>query len=112
MSKFRLYFSAVPPEVSVSATRSRILVGHSTNITCSISRTEPTDYTIEWTLTDTSGTITTLAETGETLVLTAITEDGFGTYTCNVTNSAGLSGSANITIEEGGESMVYSRHTL
>ena len=93
----------------MSATRSRILVGQSTNISCSVSRTVPTAYTIEWTLTTTSGGTTTLTQTGETLMLTDISEDEFGTYTCNVTNSAGLSGTADITIEEGGEGVRYSR---
>ena len=93
---------SVTPEVSVSATRTRILVGHSINITCSIARTVPTNYTIEWTLTNTSEVTTVLAEAGETLLLTDISEAEFGVYTCNATNTAGLSGSADITIEEGG----------
>ena len=95
----------VPPEVIVSATSSRIAVGQSTNITCSITRSVPSDYTIEWTLTSTSDVTTTLTETGETLILTDIAEDEFGTYTCTVTNAADLSGSADTTIEEGGMMM-------
>ena len=91
----------VPPELTVSATSTRIALGQSTNLTCSISRSVPANYTIEWTLTDGDGATTTLDETGETLVLSDITEDGFGVYTCTATNSAGLSGSGNVTIERG-----------
>ena len=100
-----LFLYTVPPEVSVSATSSRIAVGQSTNITCSIARSVPNDYTIQWTLTSTSDVTTTLTETGETLTLADIAEDEFGTYTCTVTNAADLSGSATITIREGGMMM-------
>ena len=79
---------------------SRAAVGQFLNITCSISRTSPSNYTIEWTLTNSTGATNTLTETGETLVLADITEEQFGTYTCTATNSADLSGSANTTIEE------------
>ena len=88
--------------MSVSAISTRIAVGQSVNITCSVSRSVPNDSTIEWTLTDTSSTTTTtLDEDGEMVVITNIMEDEFGTYTCTAMNSADLSGSANITIEEG-----------
>ena len=93
----------VPPELTVSATSTRIALGQSTDLMCSISRNVPADFTIEWTLTDGDGATTTLNETGETLVLSDITEDGFGAYTCTATNSAGLSGSGNVTIEQGCE---------
>ena len=93
----------VPPEVTVTATSSRIALGQSTNLTCSITRSVPSNYTIEWTLTNTDDVTTTLNDTEETLVITAIAEDVFGIYTCTVTNSADLSGSANITIEQGGK---------
>ena len=96
------FLYTVPPEVFVSATSSRIAVGQSTNITCSIARSVPSNYTIEWTLTSTSDVTTTLNETGETLMLTDIAENEFGTYTCTATNAADLSGSGNTTIEEGG----------
>ena len=90
----------VPPELTVSATNPRLVLGPSTNITCSITRSVPSNYTIEWTLTNTDDVTTTLINTEQTLV---VTRGEFGTtYTCTATNSAGLSGSANITIEEGG----------
>ena len=96
-----LFLYTVPPEVYVSATSSRIAIGQSTTLTCSITRSVPSDYTIEWTLTNTNDVTTTLTETGETLILTNIAENEFGTYTCTVTNAANLSHSANTAIEQG-----------
>ena len=96
-----LYSFTVPPELSISATSTRIAVGQSTNLTCIISRSVPIDHTIEWTMTDLNNITTTLNETGMTLMIINITEDEFGDYTCTAINSAGLSGSDNITIEQG-----------
>ena len=110
MCSFRSYYiHTVAPEVDVSATSITIAVGQSTTLTCSISRSNPSDYTVEWSLTNTNDVTTTLAETGETLVVTDIADNEFRTYTCNVTNSADLSGSANITIEEGGKEFSLGR---
>ena len=89
--------------MTVTATSSRIALGQSTDLTCSITRSVPSNYTIEWTLTNTDDVTTTLSDTEETLVITDIAEDEFGVYICTVTNSANLSGSANITIEQGGK---------
>ena len=52
-------------------------------------------------MTDSNNITTTLNETGMTLMIINITEDEFGDYTCTAINSAGLSGSDNITIEQG-----------
>ena len=106
MCRFRSYYiHTVAPEVDVSATSTRIAVGQSTTLTCSISKSNPSDNTVEWSLTNTNDVTTTLVGTGETLVVTDIADNEFGTYTCNVTNSADLSGSVNITIEEGGKEL-------
>ena len=92
----------VPPEVSVTATQTRIAVSQSTTLTCSVDRSNPSSITFAWSFTETSGVTTILSgETGQTLQLSDIAEDEFGTYTCNSTNSASLSGTANITIEQG-----------
>ena len=92
----------VPPEVSVTATQTRIAVSQSTTLACSIDASNPDVSTISWSFTNTSGVTTILSgETGQTLQLSDIVEDEFGTYTCNSTNSASLSGTANITIEQG-----------
>ena len=96
-----LYSFTVPPELSISATSTRIAIGQSTNLTCTISRSVPIDPTIEWTMADLNNITTTLNETGMTLMIINITEDEFGDYTCTAINSAGLSGSDNITIEQG-----------
>ena len=98
-----LHTLTVPPEVTVTATSSRVALGQSTNLTCSITRSVPSNYTIEWTLTNTDDVTTTLSDTEETLVITDIAENEFGTYTCTANNSAYLSGSANTTIEQGGK---------
>ena len=88
-----------PPDVSVSATRNRLLVNESTNLTCSVSSSNPSDFTLVWTLNSTSNVVD---ETGEILVVSNIGEDEFGTYTCSATNTANLTGSASIAIEQGG----------
>ena len=88
--------------MSVSATQTRIAVGQSTTLTCSVDRSNPSGITFTWSFTNTSGATTILSgETGQTLQLSDIAENEFGTYTCNATNSASLSGTADITIEQG-----------
>ena len=93
----------VPPEVVVSATRTTVAVGQSTTFTCSANRTNPDVSSVAWSFTDINDMTTILSETGEMLELLNITEDDIGTYTCNLTNSADLSGTASITIELGGQ---------
>ena len=88
--------------MSVSATQTRIAVGQSTTLTCSVDRSNPNGITYAWSFTDTSDVTTILSgETGQTLQLSDIIQNEFGTYTCNATNSEGLSGTADITIEQG-----------
>ena len=95
-------FLAVPPEVSVTATQTRIAEGQSTTLTCSIITSNPSDPNITWSFINTSGVTTILSgKTGQTLQLSDIAEDEIGTYTCNATNSEGLSGTGDITIEQG-----------
>ena len=102
---------AVPPEVSVSATQTRITVGQSTILTCSIIASNPNDPTFAWSFTDTSGVTTILSgETGQTLQLSNIAENEFGTYICNAINSANLSGTVNIIIEQGCKDNVPAMH--
>ena len=45
----------------------------------------------------------TLSETSSMLTIDILTESNVGTYHCEVTNSAGLSGSNTATLELGGE---------
>ena len=63
-------------------------------------------------MTNTNDGTTTLNETGDTLVVTDIAEDEFGTYKCTATNSADLSGSVTVTIEEGGTKIVLSNEKV
>ena len=97
-------YSIDPPEVTVSASRTRIPLNESTTLNCSVSVSNPSTFSVMWTLTNTNNITTTLSETEEILVVSNIEEYDFGTYTCNVTNSASLSATAEITIEEGGMS--------
>ena len=87
----------------MSATSTRLLVNEPTTLNCEVTVSNPSDFTVMWTLTNTSGDTIPLSETELTLVLSSIGENEFGTYTCNVTNSANLSGTAEVSIEEGGK---------
>ena len=93
--------NAVPPEVQVTATLTRVVVGNSTTLTCTVTRSNPMgSYTYRWVH---NNSITLTGETSSMLTVTITTESNLGTYRCEVTNSAGLSGIDTITIELGGE---------
>ena len=92
--------NAVPPEVQVTATLTRVVVGNSTTLTCTVTRSNPMgSYTYRWV----HNNSITLSETSSMLTVNIMTESNLGTYRCEVTNSAGLSGSNTTTIELGGE---------
>ena len=91
---------AVPPEVQVTATLTRVVVGNSTTLICTVVRSNPMgSYTYTWVHNNSM----TLNETGSMLTISILTESNLGTYRCEVTNSAGLNGSNATTIELGGE---------
>ena len=91
--------NAVPPEVQVTATLTRVVVGNSTTLTCNVTRSNPMSYTYRWV----HNNSITLSETSSMLTVNILTESNLGTYRCEVTNSAGLSGGDATTIELGGE---------
>ena len=92
--------NAVPPEVQVTATLTRVVVGNSTTLTCTVTRSNPMgSYTYRWV----HNNSITLSETSSMLTVNILTESNLGTYRCEVTNSAGLSGNDTTTIELGGE---------
>ena len=94
-----LEFLSVPPKVEVTASRLRVNLGGSTTLFCNVTRTNPnTDGTYIWINENIRGHIT---ESSETLSLNLSTVGDFGTYTCMVTNTAGATGSGNVTIEQG-----------
>ena len=93
--------NTVPPEVQVTATLTRVVVGNSTTLACTVTRSNPMgSYTYRWVH---NNSITLTGETSSMLTVTITTESNLGTYRCEVTNSAGLSGNGTITIELGGE---------
>ena len=86
--------------VEVTATLTRVVVGNSTTLTCTVTRSNPMgSYTYRWV----HNNPITLSETSSMLTIDILTESNVGTYHCEVTNSAGLSGSDTTTIECGGE---------
>ena len=90
----------VPPEVQVTVTLTRVVVGNSTTLTCTVTRSNPMgSYTYRWV----HNNSITLSETSSMLTVNIMTESTVGTYRCEVTNSAGLSGNDTTTIELGGE---------
>ena len=93
--------TAVPPEVEVTATLTRVVVGNSTTLTCTVTRSIPMgSYTYTWVH---NNFIILPGETSSILTVSILTESNVGVYHCEVTNSAGLSGSNTTTIELGGE---------
>ena len=100
--------TAVPPEVEVTATLTRVVVGNSTNLTCTVTRSNPVgSYTYTWMHNNSM----LPGETSNMLTVSILTESDVGVYHCEVTNSAGLTGSNTTNIELGGEywqSLLYS----
>ena len=94
--------NTVPPEVEVTAALTRVVVGNSTLLTCTVTRSNPMgSYTYRWV----HNNSITLSENSSMLTVSILTESNLGVYRCEVTNSAGLSGSNTTTIELGGEYM-------
>ena len=75
-------------------------MGNSTTLTCTVTRSNPMgSYTYRWM----HNNSITLNETSNMLTVSILTESDVGVYRCEVTNSAGLSGSNSTTIELGGK---------
>lgn len=82
-----------------------IAVSHSTGINigttitmyCNVSRTNPDITTFRWIHNDTN----TLLGNTDMLTLMFSRMQDFGTYRCEATNAANLTGSGNVTIEPG-----------
>ena len=90
---------AVLPEVQVTASRERVELGGSTTLSCNVTRTNPDiTGTYVWVNESSGGT---LIETSSTLLINLLTIGDYGAYMCMVTNTAGLTGSGSITIEQG-----------
>ena len=83
----------------ITATQTFINLGDNVTINCSVLRGNPTNYLYIITHISTSSTTS-----DPTLTLTDIQVADLGTYRCDVTNDAGT-GSASLTIEQGGEAL-------
>ena len=83
-------FTPIPvvPEVQLTASPQAMLPGGSAMLNCSVIRANPRDYNFTWTRGDGPTTVK-LSETGNTLILSPVTESDFGVYRCTVNNTAG-----------------------
>ena len=77
----------------------KVNIGATTELFCSVTRTNPDTIDYTWVDEDTS-TEFNVGNTN-TLHLVLLDAQDFGTITCTATNVAGLSGKANVTIEQG-----------
>ncbi len=86
--------------VEVTATpQARIALGQSVSLFCNVTTANPdTGFTYVWRLNGGSA----LSETTNTLDLTSIVANQFGTYSCDATITA-RTGIGSIVIEEGGK---------
>ena len=98
---------AVTPVVDVTASRIRVNIGASTMLFCNVTRTNPGIANYTWMDEDTS----TRFNIGSTdmLNLALLSTQDFGTISCTATNAAGISGKANVTIEQGCKLLHYSK---
>ncbi len=94
-------YSTVTPEVTVTASPVRVSVGGDVTLTCTVTRSNPTGFTYQWTNVNTTTTLP--GETAATLTLTSITMDEIATYSCEVTNSGGDRGTGTLTLQQGCE---------
>ena len=82
----------------VTADLERVNLGGTVILFCNVTRTNPeANGTYVWSSANgnvTSGTLDTLEVTFSTI-------QDFGTYFCNVTNTAGVTGTGNVIIERG-----------
>ena len=101
LHRFSCSITAAPPEVEVTATLTRVVVGNSTTLTCTVTRSNPMgSYTYRWMH---NNSITLPGETSSMLTVSILSESNLGVYLCEVINSANLTGSNTTTIELGGE---------
>ncbi len=94
--------SAVAPEVEAHVTatpQARIALGQSVSLFCNVTTANPnTGLTYVWRL----NCGPALSETTDTLSLTNVMTNQFGTYSCDATITAGT-GIGSIVIEQGGK---------
>lgn len=82
----------------MTADRIRVNLGGTVTLSCTVTRTNPqADGNYVWSRPN--GAMA--SETSNTLEVTISDAQDFGTYTCNVTNTAGATGTGSLTIEQG-----------
>ena len=92
------------PVVLFSVSVIRIQLGGTVTLTCTVVRSNPSNnYMYTWTLLPSTTVRGPTASTQSTdmLDVTLDMEDDYGTYRCSVENDAGLTGTADTTIEQG-----------
>ena len=96
MANITPFYNIVIPEVQVMASRQHVNIGASVTFSCSVNRTNPEVSTYVWTNENGSTVMV-----GENITIIFSSTNNFGTYRCTVNNTAGFSGSDNVTIEQG-----------
>ena len=95
----------VPPEVKVTASSQCVSIGASVTLSCRPNRTNPAVDTYVWV---NEAQNTTIVGTESIITVTFSSTQDFGTYRCTVNNTASLSGSDSVTIEQGCKSVMLS----
>ena len=94
----------VNPIIEVVADRTKVSLGSSTVLHCTVARTNPEINTSTWIHEESGRVVRVLNGSTNTLTLQFSSEQPyFGTISCKATNFAGKSRKANVTIEQGCE---------
>ena len=86
----------MPPEIEVVASPSKAILGRSATLFCNVVRTNPGIVGAYVWRKETAGE--QIVERSSTLLLNISTITDYDTYSCTVTNSAGETGTGNVTV--------------
>ena len=91
----------MPPEVILVASHLKVSLGGSTTLSCNVTRTNPGIAGPGAYIWRNENAGATLSEQSDSILVTLLAVNDFGTYSCTVTNSAGEVGRGNVTITQG-----------